>query len=160
MVLMMACELTFDPNRKENFPKLPRCRGAGVATGRWARRHAAPAVVGRFIFFRDSAWFFLAQTRVLGFMTTNDGRNRAPPLKTPGSSNRKSPKFYRQFFWRFKNETADDGGGCVSPRPTARSYPSPTARQFGKVPLSVGVEKVSSQAIISTMVAPSHRNEV
>ena len=59
-----------------------------------------------------------------------------------------------------KNETADDGGGCVSPRPTARSYPSPTARQFGKVPLSVGVEKVSSQAIISTMVAPSHRNEV
>ena len=44
----------------------------------------------------------------------------------------------------------------------ARSYPSPTAAvwQFGNVPLSVGVEKVSSQAIISTMVAPSHRNEV
>ena len=35
------------------------------------------------------------------------------------------------------------------------------SRQFdGNVPLSVGVEKVSSQAIISTMVAPSHRNEV
>ena len=61
---------------------------------------------------------------------------------------------------RKKNETADDGGGCVSPRPTAR-YPNPRPRrQFGKVPLSVGVEIVSSQAIISTMVAPSHRNEV
>ena len=46
--------------------------------------------------------------------------------------------------------------------PNGRSYPSPspTARQFGKVPLSAGVEKVSPQATISTMVAPSHRNEV
>ena len=46
---------------------------AGVA-GRWARRHAAPAVVGRFIFF--ATWPFLAiqNVRVLPDTTTDDGR--------------------------------------------------------------------------------------
>ena len=77
---------------------------AGVA-GRWARRHAAPAVVGRFIFFSRLGLFWRFGT--LGFWasrTTDDGRrrNRAPPLKPPGSSNRKSPNFYRQFFFQKK----------------------------------------------------------
>ena len=43
---------------------------AGVA-GRWARRHAAPAVVGRFIFFRDLAFF--GDSEDSGFGDT-DGR--------------------------------------------------------------------------------------
>ena len=97
----------FDPNRKGHVPKLPNCGcGAGVATGRWARRHAAPAVVGRFIFFRDLAFF--GDSEDSGFAGHDDGRrrrrrrNRAPPLKPPGSSNRKSPNFYRQFFFQKK----------------------------------------------------------
>ena len=73
MVLMMACELTFStPTERGTFPNCQTAGcGAGVATGRWARRHAAPAVVGRFIFFRDSAWF-LTQTRVLPDRTDDD----------------------------------------------------------------------------------------
>ena len=74
MVLMMACELTFStPTERGTFPNCQTAGcGAGVATGRWARRHAAPAVVGRFIFF--ATWPFLAirKTRVLGFRTTED----------------------------------------------------------------------------------------
>ena len=46
-------------------------RGVGVA-GRWARRHAAPAVVGRFIFFRDLAFF--GDSERSGFGDTDDGR--------------------------------------------------------------------------------------
>ena len=37
--------------------------------------------------------------------------------------------------------TADDGGGCVSPRPTARSYPSPTAGSLGTCPFLLGSKK-------------------
>ena len=73
--------------------------GVGVA-GRWARRHAAPAVVGRFI--RDLAFFGDSERSGFG-LHDDDGRrrrrNRAPPLKPPGSSNRKSPNFYRQIFF-------------------------------------------------------------
>ena len=48
MVLMMACELTFStPAERGTFSNFQTAGcGAGVAAGRWARRHAAPAVVG------------------------------------------------------------------------------------------------------------------
>ena len=73
----------------------------GVA-GRWARRHAAPAVVGAFIFFPRLGLFW--RFGRLGFCrtrrTTTDETGLPPD---PHSKNRKSPKFYRQiFFWRFK----------------------------------------------------------
>ena len=53
------------------------CCGARGANGAVERRHAAPAVVGRFIFFRDSAWL-LTKTRVL---PDTDGRTKpgSPP---------------------------------------------------------------------------------
>ena len=56
---------------------------AGVA-GRWARRHAAPAVVGRFIFFRDLAFF--GDSEDSGF-AGQDGRTdgRADGRTKPGS---------------------------------------------------------------------------
>ena len=55
-------------------------RAAGVA-GRWARRHAAPAVVGHFIFFRDLAFFGDSENSGFGDTDDDDGRrrNRAPP---------------------------------------------------------------------------------
>ena len=76
--------------------------GVGVA-GRWARRHAAPAVVGRFIFFSRLGLFW--RFRTFGFWASRRRRrrNRAPPLKPPGSSNRKSPNFWRQIFFFKKN---------------------------------------------------------
>ena len=98
---------TFGP-RSSPFFAMPYLAVGGVGpwawvgvAGRWARRHAAPAVVGRFIFFRDLAFF--GDSERSGFGLHDDGRrNRAPPLKPPGSSNRKSPNFYRQFFFEKK----------------------------------------------------------
>ena len=71
--------------------------GVGVA-GRWARRHAAPAVVGRFIFFRDLAFFGDSERSGFGLHDDDDDETGAPPLKPPGSSNRKSPKILSPFF--------------------------------------------------------------
>ena len=54
---------------------------AGVA-GRWARRHAAPAVVGRFIFFRDLAFFGDSERSGFGLhgrrTTTKPGSPQTP----------------------------------------------------------------------------------
>ena len=72
---------------------------AGVA-GRWARRHAAPAVVGRFIFFRDLAFFGDSEDSGFGDTdgrTTTDGRNRAhprPPFLEQKIAKILSPKFF------------------------------------------------------------------
>ena len=74
---------------------------AGVA-GRWARRHAAPAVVGRYIFFRDLAFF--GDSEDSGFAGHDDGRRRTKPgyPQTPIPRTENRQKFYRQiFFWRF-----------------------------------------------------------
>ena len=91
-------------------------RGAwawAVVAGRWARRHAAPAVVGRFIFF--ATWPFLAiqNARVLGF-TTDDGRRTTKPgypqtplLLTENRQNL-SPK---NFFGDFKYQETKKGKG-------------------------------------------------
>ena len=51
---------------------------AGVA-GRWARRHAAPAVVGRFIFFRDLAFFGDSERSGFGDTTTTTTKPGSPP---------------------------------------------------------------------------------
>ena len=79
---------------------------AGVA-GRWARRHAAPAVVGRFIFFSRLGLFWRFGNS--GFGDTDDGRADGRTERTdetgltpdPHSKNGKSPKILSPFFWRF-----------------------------------------------------------
>ena len=87
----------------KNFPTAVWL-GPGVDTGRERGRHAAPAVVGRFIFFRDLAFFGNPEDSCFAGQD-GDGRNRAPPLKPPGSSNRKSPKILSPiFFGDFKKE--------------------------------------------------------
>ena len=48
----------------------------GSLADRWARRHAAPAVVGRFIFFRDLAFF--SDSDDSGFEDTTDERRTKP----------------------------------------------------------------------------------
>ena len=50
VLLLMACELAFSTPAEGGTFQLLRL-WAGVDTGRWARRHAAPAVFGRFTFF-------------------------------------------------------------------------------------------------------------
>jgi hypothetical protein len=72
--------------------------GSGVA-GRWARRHAAPAVVGRFIFFRDLAFF--GDSERSGFGDTTTTKPGSPP-STPWFFEQKIAKFLSpNFFWRF-----------------------------------------------------------
>ena len=83
---------------------------AGVA-GRWARRHAAPAVVGRFIFFRDLAFFGDSERSGFGLhgrRTTDDDETGLPPLNplVLRTENRQifianffSKKFWRQIFF-------------------------------------------------------------
>ena len=108
MVLMMACELTFStPAESGTFPNCQTTGcGAGVATGRWARRHAAPAVVGRFIFFATR----LGSLQRLGFCRTgrtdgrrtdgrrtDDGRNRANP-RPPFQEQKIAKNFIAIFF--------------------------------------------------------------
>ena len=76
--------------------------GSGVA-GRWARRHAAPAVVGRFIFFRDLAFF--GDSERSGFGDTDDGRTdgRTKPgsPQTPFQEQKIAKILSPIFFWRF-----------------------------------------------------------
>ena len=74
---------------------------AGVA-GRWARRHAAPAVVGRFIFFRDLAFF--GDSERSGFAghdgrTTTDetGLTPDPLLRTENRQNFIAKIFFGDF---------------------------------------------------------------
>ena len=57
----------------------------------------SPDIVGRFIFFRDSAWF-LKQTRVLPDTDVDDDETGLPPL----FFEQKIAKFYRHFFGDFK----------------------------------------------------------
>ena len=60
----------------KNFPTAVWL-GPGVDTGRERGRHAAPAVVGRFIFFRDLAYF--GDSEDSGLPDTTDGRRRTKP---------------------------------------------------------------------------------
>ena len=84
--------------------------GSGVA-GRWARRHAAPAVVGRFIFFRDLAFFGDSEdsgfgpTTDDGRRTTDDGRTTKPGYpQTPIPRTENRQNFIAKiFFGAFKN---------------------------------------------------------
>ena len=105
MVLMMACELTFStPTERGTFPNCQTAGcGAGVAAGCWARRHAAPAAVGRFIFFSRLGLVLDKDSGFAGQDGRTDGRTTDETGLTPDphSKNRKSPKFYRHFFWRF-----------------------------------------------------------
>ena len=96
MVLIMACELTFStPTERGTFPNCQTAGcGAGVATGRWARRHAAPAVVGRFAFFSRLGLVLETDSGFAGHGQTADDETGLTP--GPHSKNGKSPKFYRQ----------------------------------------------------------------
>ena len=68
--------------------------GVGGVYGAAERgRHAAPAVLGCFIFFRDSAWFLTKKLWLWG--DDGDGRNWATPR--PLFQERQIAKFYRQF---------------------------------------------------------------
>ena len=83
--------------------------GVGWGSGPLGAATRCPHRRRPFHFF-FATWLFLAirNVRVLGTRrtTTDDGRrNRAPPLKPPCSSNRKSPNFYRQIFFGDFNET-------------------------------------------------------
>ena len=51
-----------------------------------------------FHFFRDLAFFGDSEDSGFGDTTTDDDGTGLPPLNPNGSSNRKSPKFWRQFF--------------------------------------------------------------
>ena len=103
---------------------------AGVA-GRWARRHAAPRRRRPFHFFRDLAFLKSPQKKLAIKFWRFSVRRRGSGVSPVSSSSVLSGKTRvcakNQAESRKKSETADGGGGCVSPRPTARSYPSPTA---------------------------------
>ena len=94
---------TFGP-RSSPFFAMPYLAVGGVGpwawvgvAGRWAPRNAAPAVVGRFIFFRDLAFF--GDSEDSGFGDTDDGDGRRNRF-----FEQKIAKIYRQFFWRFKQK--------------------------------------------------------
>ena len=73
--------------------------------GRWARRHAAPAVVGRFIFFRDLAFF--GDSEDSGFGDTDgrtdddDDETGLTPDPIPRTENRQN--FIAKFFLAILN---------------------------------------------------------
>ena len=77
---------------------------AGVA-GRWARRHAAPAVVGRFIFFRDLAFFGDSERSGFGDTTTDDDDDETglPPLNPLVLRTENRQIFIANFFFQKKN---------------------------------------------------------
>ena len=107
---------TFGP-RSSPFFAMPYLAVGGVGpwawvgvAGRWARRHAAPAVVGRFIFFRDLAFF--GDSERSGFAGHDDGRTDddetgLPPDPLLRTENRQifiakfffQKKIWRQFFF-------------------------------------------------------------
>ena len=78
----------------------------GVATGRWARRHAAPAVVGRCIFFRDLAFF--GDSEDSGFAGQDgrtDGRTKPGSPQTPLLRTENRQNFIAKiFFGDFKDK--------------------------------------------------------
>ena len=100
---------TFGP-RSSPFFAMPYLAVGGVGpwawvgvAGRWARRHAAPAVVGRFIFFRDLAFFGDSERSGFGLhdgrrtTATKPGSPQTPFLRT---ENRQI--FIAKFFFKKK----------------------------------------------------------
>ena len=72
----------------------------GGSYGPLSGRHEAPAVVGRFIFFRDLAFF--GDSERSGFVLHYDDETGLPPLNPLVLRTENRQKFYRQkFFWRF-----------------------------------------------------------
>ena len=95
MVLMMACELTFStPTGRGTFPN---CRLWGWGSyGPLGAATRSPRRRRPFHFYR-LAFLPIRKTRVLPDRT-DDETGLTPDTH---SKNGKSPKFYRQFFWRF-----------------------------------------------------------
>ena len=108
---------TFGP-RSSPFFAMPYLAVGGVGpwawvgvAGRWARRHAAPAVVGRFIFFRDLAFF--GDSEDSGLLDTDGGtdgrrrrrrrRNLLPPLNPLVLRTENRQIFIAKFFFSKKN---------------------------------------------------------
>ena len=94
---------------------------AGVA-GRWARRHAAPAVVGRFIFFSRLGLFW--RFGAFGFWasrTTDDDETGLPPLNPLVLRTENRQFFIANFFGDFKTRSHD---AAVSSGPSARQRPA------------------------------------
>ena len=58
--------------------------------GRWARRHAAPAVVGRFIFFRDLAFFGDSEDSGFAGHDDDDDETGLTPDPIPRTENRQN----------------------------------------------------------------------
>ena len=76
--------------------------GVGWGSGPLGAATRSPRRRRPFHFFRDLAFFGDSERSGFGLHDGRRRRNRAPPLKPPGSSNRKSPNFYRQFFFSKK----------------------------------------------------------
>ena len=106
----------------------------GVA-GRWARRHAAPAVVGRFIFFRDLAFFGDSERSGFGLhgrRTTDDDETGLPPLNplVLRTENRQifianfffKKNFGANFFWAIL-KTEAKANGLEGPGPVCHKSP-------------------------------------